>query len=106
LVWPEFNLEDYDIGCLQTFRSLLNSELDLLALIEGPKTIPLDRAEVDENVLAALPLDEAIALVVAEPLDRSSYSIRHGVLPPSGGSSGSLVGRHLTTEGMSRLAII
>src|SRR5215211_6546062 len=44
-------------------------ELDGLALVEGLVAVALDGREVDEDVVAAVAGDEAVALLVAEPLD-------------------------------------
>src|SRR4029453_14888300 len=44
-------------------------ELDGLALVECLVAVALDGREVDEDVVAAVAGDEAVALLVAEPLD-------------------------------------
>src|SRR3712207_9060542 len=55
---------------------------DLGALLEGAVAVGLDRAVVDEQVLARVVRgDEAEALVVVEPLDGSSG---HVEIPPVG----------------------
>jgi hypothetical protein len=47
----------------------LGLEVDLLALSETPKTSPLDRADVNEHILAAVVrLNESEALLAVEPL--------------------------------------
>src|SRR5207244_12993154 len=58
-----------DVRSLQALLALHDFELDALTL--GQRLVPLhpDRGEVDEDVLPLLALDEAIALLVREPLD-------------------------------------
>ena len=46
-------------------------ELDAIALRQGPEAIAQDRGEVDEDVLAAVVVDEAEALRLVEPLHRA-----------------------------------
>jgi len=50
---------------------LVDFELDLVALGQALEALGLDGAVVDEDVLAALDLDEAVPLRVVEPLDRA-----------------------------------
>src|SRR5205807_8093553 len=58
-----------DVRCLQALVALHDLELDLLTLGQRLVAFPCNRREVDEDVLAALALDEAVALLVREPLD-------------------------------------
>src|SRR5690606_94114 len=53
----------------------------LFSLLEGLKAFLLDGAVVDEAVLAAVPLDEAVALFVAEPL--YSPACHETAMPPA-----------------------
>src|SRR5688500_9046229 len=64
--------DGHDVRCLGALLALAHLELDLRALGEGAKAVTRDRAEVDEDILAA-PVrgDEAIALRVVEPLHGS-----------------------------------
>src|SRR6266540_3856870 len=63
---------DADAARLRTLRPLLHLVLDLRALGEALVALALDRAVVDEHVLArVIRRDEAVALVVAEPLHGS-----------------------------------
>jgi len=63
---------------LQTLRSLLDIELNLVALIQRAVAISTDRLKMDENVFAVLTSDEAKALGSVEPFDCSFF---HGTLP-------------------------
>src|SRR5690606_21047305 len=63
----------HDVGRLRTAASHHDLELDLLALFEGLEALLLDRGVVDEDVLSAVPLNEAVSLLVAEPLDSSLF---------------------------------
>src|SRR5438034_365063 len=58
-----------DVRGLQALVALHHVELDLLTLGQRLVAFPSNRREVDEDVLAAFALDEAIALLVREPLD-------------------------------------
>src|SRR5207248_8117812 len=58
-----------DVRSLQALVALHDLELDLLTLGQRLVAFPCNRREVDEDVLPALALDEAIALLVREPLD-------------------------------------
>ncbi len=59
--------DGFRLGTLLTFSDL---ELNLLALFEGAVAVHLDRAPVDEHVLAvAFEGDESVALFGVEPLD-------------------------------------
>src|SRR5690606_17660945 len=56
-----------------------HGELHLLALFKGAVAVGLDGGEVDEHVLPAFLRQEAVALAVVEPLDRSDDTLfRHG----------------------------
>jgi hypothetical protein len=56
-------LENYDVGGLQTLRALFDGELNLLAFLQVLEAIRLDRGEVDENVRSAIAGDEAVTRV-------------------------------------------
>src|SRR6266498_258873 len=62
-------LDRLDVRSLQALVALHDLELDLLTLGQRLVAFPCNRREVDEDVLAALALDEAVALLVREPLD-------------------------------------
>src|ERR1700741_5091309 len=64
------SLGDYDdlLGLLSPV-ALRDLELDALPLFEAAVTVGLDRRKVDENVLATVDGDKAVALVWVEPLD-------------------------------------
>jgi len=66
-----------DVASLRTLGALFYCELDLLALLQVAEPITLNGGEMDEHVLSAFALDEAEAFVTVEPLDCTSYSVRH-----------------------------
>src|SRR3954469_18238259 len=61
-------VDDLDAVGLGTLRTLDDLELHPLVLVEGPIALGLDRRVVDEHVLAVVHGDEAVALLVVEPL--------------------------------------
>jgi hypothetical protein len=61
-------LEGSDVFRFQAFFDLDNVKTDLLAFIQRLEAAGLNRAEVHENIRAALLLDEAEALTFVEPL--------------------------------------
>jgi hypothetical protein len=70
-------LEQRYVGCLQALGALFDGKLDSLAFFQIAKTIALDRGIVNEDILATLTLDKAVALASVEPLDRTLNSFRH-----------------------------
>ena len=66
-----FALDLADVGGLEPLGALGHLELDLIALGEALEALRLDGVEVHEHVVASLLGDEAVALRVVEPLDRS-----------------------------------
>src|ERR1041385_3033371 len=69
-----------DVARLQALRPLDDLELDALALGQRLETVPLDRGEVHEHVLATLLRDEAETLGIVEPL----HGTRRHFRTPSG----------------------
>src|SRR6266404_1882488 len=63
-----------NVGGLEPLRALGHLEFDLVALGQALEARPLDGVEVHEHVLASLLGDEAVALSIVEPLDRT---LRH-----------------------------
>jgi hypothetical protein len=57
-----------DVPGLETLRSLHHIEADAVALAQGLEPLRDDEGLADEDVRAALPHDEAKALVLVEPL--------------------------------------
>jgi hypothetical protein len=57
-----------NVGSLQTLRSADNLEFNGLSLVEGAVAVALDGGEMDENVLAALALDETKSFAGVKPL--------------------------------------
>jgi len=68
-----FGLERLDVRGLQALGALGNFEFNRLAVIQRLVAISHDRGEMDENVLAALALDESKALAGVEPLHYSLF---------------------------------
>jgi len=64
----ENGLERLNVGSLQTLRSAHNLEFNGLSLVEGAVPVALDGGEMDENVLAALALDETKSFAGVKPL--------------------------------------
>ena len=73
-------LEAGDVGRLQAFRTLRDFKLYRLAFIQRLVTICLNGGEVYENVLAALPLDESVALAGVKPLYCSLFFHKYSLL--------------------------
>jgi hypothetical protein len=55
------------MSCLGPFRPSFDFEADFISLIEGFETAALDTFEVNEHILPAFGLDEAITLLVIKP---------------------------------------
>src|SRR6516165_9920437 len=61
-------LQRLNVGSLQTLGAFHNLKFNGLSLVEGTVAFRLDSGEMDENVLAALALDETKALAGVKPL--------------------------------------
>src|SRR6266496_2040929 len=66
---PRGRLGFADVRRLQPLRAFGDFELDLVALGQALEALCLNGAVVDEDILAALDLDEAVPLRIVEPLD-------------------------------------
>ena len=66
-------LQAGDVRRLQALGAARDFELNRLAIAQRFVTIPHNRGEVDENVLAGLALDESKALAGVKPLNCSSF---------------------------------
>src|SRR3954447_25354266 len=78
---PDLLLDDAHVLCLRAFLALLEVELDVRALRKRLEPLALQRAEVDENVLASVARgDESEPLRVVEPLNGSGCHLNS---PPS-----------------------
>src|SRR5687767_12280571 len=62
-------VEPHDIRGLRTLRLLDDVELDFFALVEDLEAAAVNGAVMDEDVRAALALEEAVALLLREPFD-------------------------------------
>jgi hypothetical protein len=60
---------DGDVCSLQTFGALFDFELDPLAFFQAAEAIGLNSGEVDEDIVATLMRNEAVALAAVEPFD-------------------------------------
>jgi hypothetical protein len=67
-----------DVLRLQTFRPLLDFELDLLSLIQRLVTVALNGGKMDENILARLALNEAKTFRSVKPL-HYTLLFAHGI---------------------------
>ena len=61
-------LDARDVRRVEAFCTRLDLELDFLTLGECLEAVHADRGEVDEDILATLLFNEAVALCVIEPL--------------------------------------
>src|SRR5437763_11444467 len=68
-VGPTGSLDRLDVRGLRALRALHNLERHALAFGQRLVAVHPDRREVHEDVIAALALDEAEALLVREPLN-------------------------------------
>src|SRR4051812_44080431 len=71
--------DDGDAVGLRPLGALDDLELDLLVLVQGLVALRLDRRVVDEDVFAAVHGDEAVALLVVEPLHDTACHV-HSLL--------------------------
>ena len=69
----EVALDAFDVLCLPALRALHDVELNLLTFLQAAKAVCLDGGEVNENVLAILAADKAIALGIVKPLYCSCF---------------------------------
>src|SRR5215207_1247099 len=67
-----------DLVCFAALRTVNDLELDLLTVFERLVAIGSDLGPVDEDVVLALDLDEAITLVSVEPFDGA---LHHAATP-------------------------
>ena len=70
-------LDSHYVGGLRALRAALDIELHLIAFFQVAKTLALDSRKVDEHIVAAFALNEAVALLAAKPLHRSGHSLTH-----------------------------
>src|SRR3954465_15422540 len=68
-----------DVFGLEPLRALHHVKADAVSLAQGPEPLGDDGGVVDEDVRAALPHDEAIALGVVKPLHGTL--LRNTLLP-------------------------
>jgi len=70
-------LDNNHVAGLETLGALFNSELNLLAFLQVLETLALNGREVDEDIIAAIASEEAVALRSVEPLDCTVDTFRH-----------------------------
>ena len=79
------DLELGDVGSLElAVLAGRDVELDSLALVQGLEAVHLNLGVVDEQVVAVLTRDEAVALVRVEPLNSTLCHVVPFVLSPAG----------------------
>jgi hypothetical protein len=81
-----------DIRGLQSLRTFDHIELHLRALLQRAEAAGLNRAAVDEYILAPVSRDEAKAFRIVEPLDGSGLTthLRNSLKGPGNPSTGKL----------------
>jgi hypothetical protein len=61
-------LADYDnVCCLQSFRTLRNLELYLIAFVKGLEAVPLNGGEVNEDIISVVSGNEPKTLLLIKP---------------------------------------
>jgi hypothetical protein len=65
------------VAGLQALGTAFDRELDPLAFSQVAEAFALDGGVVDENIFAALALDESVTLAAIEPLNRADDTFRH-----------------------------
>ncbi len=80
-----------DVRRLESLRSLDEIELDRGTFRKRPEALGLNRAEVDEHILAPVSRDEAKAFRIVEPLDGSVLTthLRNSRKGPGNPSTGN-----------------
>ena len=90
-------LQRADVFSLPALGSLGHFEFNGLAFLQTAKATALNRGEMDENILAGLAADEAVALCVVKPLycslfhDVAVFPFNRFTLERFGGSAGRLL---------------
>ena len=70
-----------DFGRSQTLLALLDREFNAVAFAQALVPLGLNGREVNEHVVTGLTGNEAVALLIAEPLDGTDLTSRHGLEP-------------------------
>src|SRR5665647_3791764 len=76
-VGSDSSLDRLDVRGLCALRTLHNLERHTLAFGQRLVAVHADRREVHEHIVAAFALDEAVALLVREPLNGALLSLIH-----------------------------
>ena len=71
------SLEPHHVGGLRAFGTALDGELHAVAFFQVAITFTLDRRIVDEHIVAAIALNEAVALRAVKPLHCALDSLGH-----------------------------
>jgi hypothetical protein len=66
-----------DVGSLKAFGTFLGRELDALTFFQVAEAVTLDSGIMDEDIVSAFTLDEAVAFATIKPLDCTDDSFRH-----------------------------
>src|SRR5450759_5102633 len=70
--------DNRDIRRLESFRTLLDIEFNLIAFVQALVAIACDRIKVDEHIIASAARNESETLCCVEPFDCSFF---HGTNP-------------------------
>jgi len=71
------HLDGNDVGRLRPLGAVFDAEFDLLAFFKLAKAFGLYRRIVDEDVVAILTRDKAIAFGTVKPLDGAGNALAH-----------------------------
>jgi hypothetical protein len=77
-------LDKLDVFGFGSFGGLFDFKRHPLAFLQGAESVPLNGAEMDEEVFPVILLDEAITLFLVEPL---YLSVSHSDTPPFSNAS-------------------
>src|SRR5690606_9883448 len=72
---------DANFFSLHAFLAAGSDESNSLAFFQGFEAVSLDGLEVYEQVVTRLRGDEAVALLIVEPLDGTGLAVGHGLSP-------------------------
>ena len=68
-----FELQNLNVLCLPAFGALRHRKLHGLTFLQAAESFGLDRAEMNENIFAILPRDEAKTFCVVKPLNGALF---------------------------------
>ena len=68
---PDLLCDLRDVASLRAFRAVNDLELDRLSFFQRPKTVALDRREVDEYIAPTVAFNKSVTFGVVKPLNRA-----------------------------------